>query len=243
MNISRRSWVGSALASGGILSTGGMMSYADQPAPRGHVVLLGDSIFDNKPYVGSNPAVIDQLRSELPAGWTGTLLAVDGNMIENIAEQLDRLPADASHLVVSIGGNDAVMESAILNQRAKSAAEVFLALAAIRHRFDQGYRRMLEKVVAKKLPTTICTIYDPNFTNLDQQRMCVVGLNIFNDCITRAAARHGLPIVDLRTLITAKDDYANAIEPSSTGGAKIARLIKRIVTEHDFAGRHSVLYS
>ena len=42
----------------------------------GHVVLLGDSIFDNALYVPGGPAVIDQLRRELPAGWSATLLAV-----------------------------------------------------------------------------------------------------------------------------------------------------------------------
>ena len=36
----------------------------------GHVVLLGDSIFDNGRYVPGEPAVIDQLRSALPKGWT-----------------------------------------------------------------------------------------------------------------------------------------------------------------------------
>ena len=44
-----------------------------------HVVLLGDSILDNGAYVPGKPAVIDQVRGELPAGWTATLLAVDGS--------------------------------------------------------------------------------------------------------------------------------------------------------------------
>src|SRR3954468_2790312 len=73
-----------------------------------HVVLLGDSIFDNKSYVGAGPAVIDQLRRELPSGWQATLLAVDGRTASEVAHQLRGLPRDASHLVVSAGGNDAL---------------------------------------------------------------------------------------------------------------------------------------
>jgi hypothetical protein len=33
------------------------------------LVLLGDSIFDNGPYVDGGEAVIDQLQRRLPAGW------------------------------------------------------------------------------------------------------------------------------------------------------------------------------
>src|SRR3712207_2336551 len=43
-----------------------------------HVVLLGDSIFDNAAYVRGGPDVIRQLQGVLPAGWKATLRAVDG---------------------------------------------------------------------------------------------------------------------------------------------------------------------
>ena len=43
-----------------------------------HVVLLGDSIFDNGDYVKPKPAVIEQLKKALPKGWKTTLAAVDG---------------------------------------------------------------------------------------------------------------------------------------------------------------------
>jgi hypothetical protein len=49
----------------------------------GHIVLLGDSIFDNSAYVGGGPDVIAQLRQELP-GWRCTLLALDGDVISGV---------------------------------------------------------------------------------------------------------------------------------------------------------------
>jgi hypothetical protein len=64
----------------------------------GHVVMLGDSIFDNARYVLDRPPVIDQLRQALPHGWLATLLAVDGHITEDVATQLKRLPADTTHL-------------------------------------------------------------------------------------------------------------------------------------------------
>ena len=70
-----------------------------------HVVLLGDSIFDNASYVPGGPPVIQQLASALPAGWRATLLAIDGATIESAHAQFFRLPVDATHLVISAGGS------------------------------------------------------------------------------------------------------------------------------------------
>jgi hypothetical protein len=36
-------------------------------------------------------------------------------------------------------------------------------------------------------------------------------------------------------------DYANEIEPSAAGGAKIAEAICRLVTGHDFSRRETLL--
>jgi hypothetical protein len=62
----------------------------------------------------------------------------------------------------------------------------------------------------------------------------VAALSTFNDVITRAAFEAGLPLLDLRLICDEDSDYANPIEPSEAGGAKIARAIVRLVSEHDF---------
>src|SRR5207253_4240109 len=88
-----------------------------------HLVLLGDSIFDNGAYVGSgDPDVIGQLRTILPGGWRATLNAVDGAGVADIRGQIARLPPDASHLVVSVGGNDALAEAGVLEEKTRSVA-------------------------------------------------------------------------------------------------------------------------
>ena len=87
-----------------------------------HVVLLGDSIFDNASYVPGGPDVTQHLRRALP-GWRVTLLAVDGAVVDDVARQLQALPADATHLVVSAGGNDALIQGSFaLQQEAGSVA-------------------------------------------------------------------------------------------------------------------------
>ena len=62
----------------------------------GHIVLLGDSIFDNAVYVPGGPSVIEHVRRVLPIGWKATLLAIDGARMSSVERQLQRLPADAT---------------------------------------------------------------------------------------------------------------------------------------------------
>src|SRR5688572_19366887 len=108
-----------------------------------HLVLLGDSIFDNGVYVPGHPPVIDQVRVELPSGWLATLLAVDGNIAIDVVRHLDQLPADATHLAVSTGGNNALIASSILAQPARSVSEVLHEMAHIQADFRREYREML----------------------------------------------------------------------------------------------------
>jgi lysophospholipase L1-like esterase len=208
----------------------------------GHVVLLGDSILDNKRYVGTGPAVIDQLRAALPEGWKATLLAKDGSIAADIPKQAERLPADATHVVLSAGGNDALRAGSILTMKATSGAEVFGKLAEVRGAFQAAYARAVAAALQAGKQLVICTVYDPNYPDAQMQRMATTGLAVFNDAIGREAARRGVPVLDLRGLFTEKADYANPIEPSAAGGRKLVAAVRRIVTGHDFGQRRSVWY-
>ena len=66
----------------------------------GHIVLLGDSIFDNGAYTRGEPDVVTHLHSGLPPSWSTTLLAVDGATTADIPRQLPRVPETATHLVL-----------------------------------------------------------------------------------------------------------------------------------------------
>jgi hypothetical protein len=207
-----------------------------------HVVLLGDSIFDNARYVPDRPPVIEQLRRALPEDWQATLLAVDGDVIRDLADQLQGLPADASHLVISVGGNDALGEAGILGETVYSVGESLAILHDARARFQDDYRAMLQLVSAKGLPVAACTIYDAIPLLGPPER---TALTAFNDVIFREAVGLGLPVIDLRLVCNQASDYSplSPIEPSVTGGLKITRVIADLVTQHDFAGRRSVIYT
>ena len=101
-----------------------------------HIVLFGDSIFDNKAYVRGGLDVISHLRQQIPNDWKATLRAVDGCVIENVQQQTLAIPADATHLIVSVGGNDAILNAGILQQPATSSAEVLDDLADLASTFE-----------------------------------------------------------------------------------------------------------
>jgi lysophospholipase L1-like esterase len=209
----------------------------------GHVVLLGDSIFDNSAYVGGGPDVVRQLRERLPNGWRASLLAVDGSVVADLAKQLARIPKDATHLVISAGGNDALGYSSILAAPSKSMAESLMQLAEIHDEFQVRYAAAINGILQSRLPTAICTIYDPRYPDPVQRRLGATALTIINDVIVREAVRLGLPLLDLRMIFDEDSDFANSIEPSSHGGWKMVGAIASLLAKHDVASWRSEVFT
>ncbi len=186
--------------------------------------------------------MISHLRARLPDGWQATLRAVDGSMVEDVEGQLTKLPQDATHLVVSAGGNNALDNANILSERAQSAADVLNRLAAVAERFQKHYRQMLEQVLSHQLPTAVCSVYYPRMPDPVLQRLAVAALAIFNDAIIVEASRAGVPQLDLRLICNDEADYANEIEPSVRGGEKIVTTILKVISEHDFLKQRTEIF-
>ncbi len=207
-----------------------------------HVVLLGDSIFDNATYVPGEPPVIDQLRQHLPQGWQATLVAVDGDVTLGLFDQTQRMPQNATHLVISSGGNDALNALEHLNLPVDSMRSALTRLADIQNAFESNYRAMLDHVLSLGRHTTVCTIYE-SIPGLD--RNLRTALSLFNDVILREAIRTQIPVIDLRHICTLPGDYSviSPIEPSSAGGMKIAKAIAALLlANHDFNAPGTMIF-
>jgi len=198
-----------------------------------HIVLLGDSIFDNKSYVSNGFSVIEHLEQLLPSGWRATLLAVDGAIADSVLFQTERLPGDATQLVLSVGGNDALgIASSLFASRATDVKGALGRLRQVMGQFRQRYCQVLDRLGGTGLPLTVCTIYDsvPNLGDAE-----LAGLAVFNDVITRECFKRRANLIDLRLLCDAHEDYSeiSPIEPSHEGGLKIAKAIVRRVVRGD----------
>lgn len=159
---SRRSFVKGALAAATAVSLTARPAAA-KGAESKHIVLLGDSIFANGAYVGDGPDVIEQVTRILPPGACATLGAMDGSVTSAVRLQLQIAPEDATHFVISAGGNDALHYTSLLGEKASSVGEALEKLAAVRDQFAQDYRAMLDEVVARARAVAVCTIHDPRF--------------------------------------------------------------------------------
>ena len=187
-----------------------------------HIALLGDSVIDNKAYVGDGPDVAEQVRMLAPKEWKVTRLAVDGAVSSDVLRQLDSLPADTTHMVISAGGNDALGEADVLDATATSVRQVLMRLAEIQERFRDSYGRMLEVAQGCKLPTAVCSVYEPRFPDTFDRRVSALALSVINDVITREAFSRQFTLIDLHVMFTNDSDFANPIEPSVQGGMKLA---------------------
>ena len=187
-----------------------------------HLILLGDSIFDNGVYVepGQDDVTAHLERKLVSLDWTLDMRAVDGSVVSDVVNQLSHKPiSPPCTFVLSVGGNDALGHlEGILS----------LGLAdfyTIKEGFRKGYTGALDSILDYEQPLIVCTIYNPNMPEPEMQILAEAGLSFFNDVITEEALRRKLPIIDLREVCSAPEAFANPIEPSEIGGDLITDAI------------------
>ena len=162
-----------------------------------HVVMLGDSVFDNRSYVAGGPDVLAHMRALAPDGWSVTLRAVDGATTSGFQRQLDNVPADATCLAISVGGNDALQTLPLL---AMPTSTIGMGLQKLGERlvaFEKAYRRCVSSALSLGRPVLLLTIYDGDFEP-NQRAMTRAGVALFNDVIIRVARELKVPTVELR---------------------------------------------
>ena len=197
------------------------------------IILFGDSIFDNQPYVRQGESVSSQLQAIIDSStYQGNvnLYAVDGDVLADIPAQLSKVKNDnntsSGFVFVSCGGNDLLhyQASGLLNQNVTSFEDALTKLGQLRTDFQQRYQTMLASILAQHSNVVVCTIYDcvPNLSVAQK-----TAIASFNEIILKEAMVRNLGVIDLRTLCNEFDDYApvSPIEPSRQGAEKIANAI------------------
>ena len=194
-----------------------------------HLALLGDSIFDNVYYLKKDEKpVIEHVRHKLSTDSTAELLAVDGTVVSEMEEQLERLSGKETHIFLSCGGNDALGMRGMFSQKCENVHEAISKLERPLSIFRQRYGALMLRLASIGIPVTVCTVYD-HVPGLSAEEKLL--LSVFNDTIIRESGRHGFSLVDLRHICTEEDDYStiSPIEPSGKGGMKIAQKLMETV--------------
>ena len=192
-----------------------------------HICLMGDSIFDNDGYIPGESGVIEQMRRSIPKNWTAFKVAVDGDCIEDIPNQLEKVPAQITDIVVSIGGND-LMKFRHLLARVAEGEQLEDVIASPLADFEIAYGWMLDSVAEHGTKVTVCTIYTAiPFAEPEMRAHAPSAIGAFNAIILRLAEARGLSVIRLDLACTENDDFSDMspIEPSSKGGQKIVDAI------------------
>ena len=192
-----------------------------------HLVLLGDGILANGAHTRQEPDTASTIQQLLP-GWTVSLLASEGSPIAAVSTQLQRLPANADLVVLSVGGNDAMEHTDILQQPAVSSGETLDALIKMVEGFTDRYDGVVKTVRDRAPRVVLCTIYEPPLVGKNTASRARILLTLLNDRILRTAYRWGLDVLDLRAICTSPGDFTLQIAPSAAGAAKIGRAIAAI---------------
>ncbi len=198
-----------------------------------HVCLIGDSVFDNDEYIPGEPGFIEQMRRSIPETWSALKVAVDGDCIEDIPNQLENVPPHITDIVVSIGGNDLMRSRHLLTQAAQGVGLEELIASPLAD-FEIAYGWMLDTVLERGLPVSACTIYTAiPFVEPEMRDHAPTAIGAFNALILRLAEARGASVIRLDLACTDKRDFSemSPIEPSSQGGQKIVDAILQTLGE------------
>ena len=228
-----------------------------------NILLLGDSIIDNGSYVHDGELDVathlKKLYSDQPDVFI-TNNAVDGDTMYNIEyNHLDTPEVEeASHIIVSIGGNDLLHNISFLQttselskvmgkdarigkwgrrelnpSRNKVFEETYFEIIKP---FTKQYETIVANLSSHRANLLLCTVYEGDLVDSDEfsdvNNSSKTMVSLFNDIVYRTANKYNADVLELREIFVRPEDYANPIEPSHIGGGKLAKAMQKWA-DHD----------
>lgn len=182
------------------------------------VILLGDSILKNNSYVKNGKGIDDILREK-----TNNNLycyAKDDSTITDIYGQLNSIPDELNKkdttIFLSVGGND------ILTHFGEK--DVNTSNIEILNPMFGAYTKLIKSIQAKmdESRLVLINIYYPVNIKYAQYRPV---LKEWNKMLSDFALTNNIPIIEISNILIEESDFTLNIEPSESGGEKIANLI------------------
>ena len=180
-----------------------------------NIVILGDSIYDNEPYVPEEKSVKTYLskKSLVPIEF----LARDNSTMTDTMIQFKHIPKNlnttSTILVVSMGGNN------ILNAYQNDDTTDLARFNLIWVLYKEHIRYMKEKSKYTIILTNLYYVTDPLY------RKYIPLTKEWNKRIQTFSKQEHLSVFDCSTVLTKSTDFTNGIEPSITGGEKLANSL------------------
>ena len=180
-----------------------------------NIVLIGDSMLQNKSYVSNGKSITDILEKSMPHN-TIFNYAVDGTTISGVYQQIKEIPIEFNNsntfIFLSAGGNDIIdrAQSGSTNENIDSI-------------FDE-YCKMVHSLKTKmnESKITLLTLYYPDSKDY---HLYYGMIKDWNKKLDEFAKEKGFAILKTNSLLSLPTDFTSNIEPSETGGEKIAKSI------------------
>jgi hypothetical protein len=184
-----------------------------------NIILMGDSVLQNKLYVKEGETVEDKLKKMNP-NLNIYNFARDNATIVDVYEQLNAVPIglnDGSSVIfLSVGGNDFLTSYEYDNGDTIKTRDLEVMMNA--------YKKLIRSIEAKmnKTPIILFDIYYP--TNLKYKRFKPL-LEKWNKMLKDYVEKGKYRMLNVSELLVKPEDYTLSIEPSEIGGEKIAEKI------------------
>ena len=183
-------------------------------------VLLGDSILKNNAYASDGKGIDDLLLERNKQTYS---YAVDNSSVVDVYNQINEIPIDlntpSTIIFLSAGGND------ILNHYKESGGDI--SDTSVLSTIFAAYKKMIKAIRAKmnQCKFVILDIYYPDNTKYTQYHPIISEWNKLIYDYENQPSNNINTVLRVSRMLTQNDDFTLSIEPSSSGGLKIADSI------------------
>ena len=184
------------------------------------IVLLGDSILKNNSYTSDGKGIDDLLLERNKQTYS---YAVDNSNIVDVYNQINEIPIDlnspSTTIFLSAGGNDILNHYEEIDKDIHDTSVLSTIFAA--------YKKMIKAIRSKmnQCNLVLLDIYYPDNTKYTQYHPIIREWNKLIYDYTDQPSNNINTVLRVSRMLTQNDDFTLSIEPSSSGGLKIANSI------------------
>jgi len=188
------------------------------------IILLGDSILNNRSYVAPGDSVEVLLKKRTTDSIYN--LAQDDTTIQNIFHQINQIPEHLNNhnttIFLSLGGND------IIHYYIKNNNNDLQNNSVLQHLFRK-YKTLVHIIHQKmnKSRIFLLDIYYPSNNSFQRYKPILQEWNRLLEINSNSTKN--IHILKISQYLNQHQDFTNNIEPSKIGGEKIANLILQYV--------------
>lgn len=183
------------------------------------IVLLGDSVFKNNSYVPQGKSIEDILNKKI--GGKFYCYAMNNSKTYEIQSQINKIPLELNNehttIFLSAGGND------ILDKYVEGSNANLNELDYLNTIFG-SYKNLVKAIKTRmnKSKLVILDVYYPTSTKYLPYKNII---SEWNKKIYDYAKQNHIELLKVSALLTKPTDFALDIEPSESGGEKLAEAI------------------